>query len=195
MNSLDTSGQMSVQCESMNVSTTVRPRKLASETVRPDWSVSVKPGAATCGTGESCMRLASDVLTLAGTPVGRGGCLVGRSLVTANANTVAKATPASNAATVSRTVERRGNVGRRLGPPPQGFRGAGGVCCGSSLSAEASLFTWSISLIRKAPSGPSEGCRSGYLARFRCGAGAGAAPACIRGPLTAESGDERPPHT
>src|SRR5215831_11570106 len=106
MNSFDTSGQMSVQCESMNVRTTVRPRKLAREIGRPAWSVSLKPGAVTCGTGDSCISLASDVLTLAGIPDGRGGWFLPFSLVTANANTVANATPASNAPTVSKTVDR-----------------------------------------------------------------------------------------
>src|SRR5215475_15312789 len=66
------------------------PRKLASETGRPDWSVSVKPGAAATGTGDSCIRPASLVLTLDGMPAGRSGWFPLRvpSRVTAKANTV-----------------------------------------------------------------------------------------------------------
>src|SRR5260370_41344771 len=95
MNSRDTSGQMSVQCESMNVRTTERPRKLASDTGRPDWSVSVKPGAAATGTGDSCIIPASLVLTLAGMPVGRSGGVLPRGPRpgTAEANTGPKGTP------------------------------------------------------------------------------------------------------
>src|SRR5215472_7408166 len=109
MNSLDTSGQMSVQCESMKVSTTVWPRKLASEIGLPDWSARVKPGAAASGTGDSCIKVASLVFTLAGMPVGRiGGVLLrAPSFVTANANTVAKTTPDTSATVASMIVERR----------------------------------------------------------------------------------------
>jgi hypothetical protein len=68
---LETIGQMSMQCGSMNSSTTARPRKLVSDNVRPRWSVSVNPGAGRAGTGESPIRLASRVETLAGIPLGR----------------------------------------------------------------------------------------------------------------------------
>src|SRR5215467_14637011 len=167
MNSLDTNGQMSVQCESMNVSTTVRPRKLARETGWPDWSVSVNPGAVTCGTGESCISLARDVLTLAGIPDGRGGWFLPFSLVTANANTVANATPASNALAVSRTVDRL--IRRRDVRPLAQGRGPGTcrpgplaspACAGESASCSPA--TWSVSFIRKAPFRPAPERRQGY---------------------------------
>src|SRR5260221_7917011 len=132
MTSRDTSGQMSVQCESMNVRTTGRPRKLASDTGRPDWSVSVEPGAAATGTGDSCIIPASLVLTLAGMPVGRSGGLLPRapSRVTAKANTVAKATPDTTAMTASTIVARgvlvRGACGAGTAPvsfiPASSFR-------------------------------------------------------------------------
>jgi hypothetical protein len=71
MNSWETIGQMSVQCGSMNSSTTARPRKLASDSIRPSWSVRVKPGAGRAGTGDRPIRFASEVETLAGIPLGR----------------------------------------------------------------------------------------------------------------------------
>ncbi len=64
---------MSVQCESMNSSTTARPAKPDRETVRPAWSVRVNAGAGWDGTGDSCMSVASGVGTAAGTPGGRTG--------------------------------------------------------------------------------------------------------------------------
>src|SRR5258706_16158371 len=109
MNSRDTSGQMSVQCESMNVRTTGRPRKLDSDTGRPNWSVSVKPGAAATGTGDSCIIPASLVLTLAGMPDGRSGGLLPRGPppVPPQANTLAQASPDTTAMTASMIVDRR----------------------------------------------------------------------------------------
>ncbi len=67
MNSWETIGQMSTQCGSMNSSTTARPRKLDSDSVRPSWSVSVNPGAGRAGTGDRPIRAAREVETLAGT--------------------------------------------------------------------------------------------------------------------------------
>src|SRR5215469_12813638 len=109
MNSRDTSGQMSVQCESMKVSTTVWPRKLAREMGLPDWSARVKPGAAAAWTGDSCISAASLLLTLAGIPLGRIGSAVLRalSLVTAKANAVAKTSPDTSAIAANLIVERR----------------------------------------------------------------------------------------
>src|SRR6266566_3738410 len=108
-NSRETSGQISVQCESMKVRITVLPCRPASDTGWPDWSVSVKPGALVTGTGESCIMAASLVLTVFGMPVVLTG---DRSppdrLVTTKANTVAKATPDTSAMTPSTTVERLG---------------------------------------------------------------------------------------
>src|SRR2546425_1200341 len=52
MNSWETIGQMSVQCGSMNSSTTARPRKLANLRTCPAWPVRVNPGAGRAGTGE-----------------------------------------------------------------------------------------------------------------------------------------------
>src|ERR1700730_14539805 len=72
MNSWETIGQMSVQCGSMNSSTTTRPRKLASDLACAAWSVSVNSGAGRIGTGDKPMRLTSEVGTLAGIPDGLG---------------------------------------------------------------------------------------------------------------------------
>src|SRR5262245_11607095 len=63
---------MSVQCGSMNSSTTTLPRRADSCTVLPAWSVRVKPGACWCGSGVSSISLARLVGTLAGRPEGRG---------------------------------------------------------------------------------------------------------------------------
>src|SRR5258708_38944552 len=72
MNSWETIGQMSMQCGSMNSSTTTRPRKLASDLACPAWSVRVNSGAGRAGTGDKPIRLASEVGTLAGIPDGLG---------------------------------------------------------------------------------------------------------------------------
>ena len=71
MNSADTIGQMSVQCGSMNSSTTTLPRKADSGSTRPSWSVRVKPGAGRTGTGDSSIRLTWLSGMLAGIPDGR----------------------------------------------------------------------------------------------------------------------------
>src|SRR5579875_2438069 len=64
---------MSVQCGSMNSSTTTLPWKPDIDIVCPFWSVRVKSGAAVAGIGDSCIRLDSDVEMLAGSPLLRGG--------------------------------------------------------------------------------------------------------------------------
>jgi hypothetical protein len=71
MNCCETSGQMSVQCGSMDSSTTTLPRKRDSGRARPFWSMSVNPGAGLAGTGDSPIRLMVPVGTLAGMPEGR----------------------------------------------------------------------------------------------------------------------------
>src|SRR5271165_1555565 len=58
MNSWETRGQMLMHRESMNSSTTALPRKPDSDSTRPSWSVSVKPGAAPADAGESRSRVA-----------------------------------------------------------------------------------------------------------------------------------------
>ena len=65
---------MSVQCGSMNWSTTTLPRRLDRLSVWPFWSVRVKPGARSAGIGLSTMRLARLVDTLAGMPDTRACC-------------------------------------------------------------------------------------------------------------------------
>jgi len=62
---------MSVECGSMNSSTTTLPRRPDSGTVRPSWSVSVNPGAGRAGTGARPIRLMVRSGTLAGMPEGR----------------------------------------------------------------------------------------------------------------------------
>src|SRR6266568_1349184 len=176
MNSRDTSGQMSVQCESMNVSTTVLPRKLASETRRPDWSVSVKPGAVTGGTGESCIMSASEVLTLAGIPVGRkcAGSFLACSLVTAKANTVANAMPPSSAPPYSRIEDRLGRADRfRAHGPGRATRTRHGILAGA----------------RSAGQGVASGCgRSLQL----LGADGRPGPRAVRLPASPPARDRRP---
>src|SRR5438552_17896022 len=107
---------MSVQCGSMNSSTTTRPRRPASDMVRPAWSVSVNPGAARTGAGDNAIRSASEVETLAGSPDGLstaadGCCRAARGI--RKANKPATTTPTTTAPVIS-TAEPR----RRGGPGP-----------------------------------------------------------------------------
>src|SRR6185437_8952013 len=55
---------------------TTLPRRSDSAIVRPAWSVRVKPGAWSCGSGVSSISLARLVETLAGMPEGRGRAAV-----------------------------------------------------------------------------------------------------------------------
>ena len=71
MNSWETIGQISVQCGSMNSSTTARPRKLANLRTCPAWSVRVNPGAGVRGSGLRLIRSARRVEMIAGIPLGR----------------------------------------------------------------------------------------------------------------------------
>src|SRR5215468_1886273 len=82
---------MSVQCGSMNCSTTTLPRRADSAIVRPAWSVRVKPGACWRDSGVSSISLARLVGTLAGRPEGRGAAASGLGRVTMNAATATAA--------------------------------------------------------------------------------------------------------
>ena len=80
---------MSVQCGSMNSSTTTLPRSDDRDRVRPFWSVSVNPGAERAGTGDRPIRLICASLTLAGIPDGRATCGPPRARMTAKTVTIA----------------------------------------------------------------------------------------------------------
>src|SRR6266536_6227056 len=104
---------MSVQCGSTNCSTTTLPRKAASGSVRPCWSVRVKPGACFAGTGESDMRLARCAEMPDGMPDGRrawpdAGERPGRKIRYADPATAATST----------TVTAAANTAVRSRPPP-----------------------------------------------------------------------------
>src|SRR5215475_3489020 len=114
---------MSVQCGSMNSSTTTLPRRADSVIVRPVWSVRVKPGAGLRGSGVSSISLARLVGTLAGMPEGRGAAACGWRTMTNMAAAIAMV--ATTASAPSRMT--------RPGDPP------GPGACWPGLSAAAPL--------------------------------------------------------
>ena len=120
---------MSVQCGSMNCSTTTLPRRLSRDSEWPSWSVRVNPGAAVLDSGDSDIRLASGVDTVAGRPDTRGSCAgacawLCRVMRYAGTATIA---PSSTVATPHSSASRT-----RLPP-----RGGGGPSADSARSGPA----------------------------------------------------------
>src|SRR6266550_6180269 len=109
---------MSVQCGSMNCSTTTLPRRADSFIVLPAWSVRVKPGAWSCGSGVSSISLARLVETLAGMPEGRGAAAYGlRTMTNTAAITAMVATTAIAPNRMMRPGGRPGPGACRPGRP------------------------------------------------------------------------------
>src|SRR5438046_2045821 len=104
---------MSVQCGSMNCSTTTLPRSADSVIVLPAWSVRVKPGARGCGNGVSSISLARLVDTLAGRPEGRGAAAFG---LRTTMNTAAATATVTTTAIAPSTRMRPGGPDGRPGP-------------------------------------------------------------------------------
>src|SRR5262245_40078416 len=119
---------MSVQCGSMNSSTTTLPRRADSVIVRPAWSVRVKPGAGLRGSGVSSISLARLLETLAGRPEGRGAAAP-RWRTTTNA---AAATATATTTAIAPSTRRR----------PSGPAGRPGSCWPGSPGAPPPADCW-----------------------------------------------------